>query len=1801
MHSQSKRLRLSKPASTRPTVEDLEQRLAPAGLFDTLANDLSQSLATELGNMLGKLSQEQAPLPILGKSLSSLAQVVNNVPGPIQNAVNNFESGVQNTISSLDPASSKDTVVQAMLNSGLFSSVVASVYDPAHGNVTFVVHFNKQVTLDSTSFHFNLGLPGVPFGLNASTQLDVNFDLDYGSVSLGMQNNNFFFTPDSNSQLTATVSADTPNLDVEGDLGFFKMIASPPAGVSAPIHLSVGLAIDVNGAAHLTGGAAIDVHLDATLASGPDGVTLPHIVTDFVMNWDLGGAFNVGSGGNLGSAPTVEFQNIEFGLGSFLSSMVQPVANLVDKLTAPLAPVYQLMQTPLPGLSDLADAAGLPPITLDTLAAAAVNLQILPPDYQLLAELGLRLHALVEIIRSTSFSKNDALIPMGSFNLSQSGDLRNSSLSDGQTYADWLSNPAELANLTTLIPVAVDATTSVEDRIKHDIGSLGLPSALQDQVQQVFDQIDQQLLLAENGVGLTFPLLDDPLSVFKLLLGQDVNFVKFDAKFSGQAQETKTIPVWGPVTAGFSGKINISMQLHAGVDTLGIREFFESILSHHADVTLLDKSFYVEASTSEPLVNLSGGITADAGPKLSFGAGGSDIFAEATFNGSVETDPNHPVTVNFVGANQTIQRFRPTDLGDPLFAVGGKISADLSFSVKAGVEFLGHVVGEKTVFSIPLAHKTLFDASAKISTANPLNNPTTIDDSIDVIFDARVFDNASGLNVLLVQAQDGNVTFNYNGIVEATYPLASIHSITVFGTNEDTFFSVSGAFGGRPIQLNGGDSKGNFFFFDDRFYNAPLPIFYSIHGSHMERDELFTLPGIGVPILLPTTVIRFQNMSFVDLNASLASQDIVSVYNLSTETTVIGGNVNNQYDLGGPNQSIDGLFSFLGLFGGPGFDQIIINDQGTTERSQYVVGHDQLVWSRSSTFTSPLLGGAFSIDIKFPHKLTYRNIDDIELNGGGAGNSYTVSDVPGTADVNPTAMNVVLDTGTGNDTVTAAATTGPLLIHGQGGTDVVTIGVTGRGTQDISGRVFVDNNGSTQSFAKRSATTLNINDLDDTNVRTVTFSTNVNNQGIIDGFTGTHTYPNPFAPLQSTTTIAYQISDLSAVNVQGSNDVNTFNVLDTPAAPLFAGLPLNRISTYLSLGNFINTVQVSGTTGPLTIHGAGVLSDVYLGGASSSVGELGNLKGWVVVSGSLDRLTIKDGATHGFRYYVLNADSFRGGTPAGITFPGLSLNDLEVSLSNDSNQVVINGTPTISADEPGVRMFTGNGSDFVDVNGTSAHLSLNLGAGFFQTVAIGSDKASLDNIEDVNVSGSGAIQSFVSDAAATTGQAFEVEAVPGEPQVERIRRTVQTGDSSTDLNTFTFSIASPNQVFLTAGRGGDQFFLFGTPANTTTFVTGGAGQDDLEIAHDDLTLPILGPVYFFGTASQGDITDFYSGDFNTPAQTYIFQATASKPFTQPNVLDQQLVSIPGDAPITLKGMATVTAMMPALGGNFVSIQGVPAGEALRVFDANNDRVIFGNAIASPIGYMGYINGTASIIATNDDAVSVTLDDSLDSTGRHVVLRAATDASGDSITGVSPGAINLSIGNVANVKLLGGLGNDTFTLNGQPLVPTYSIDGGLGSNTIDDSLVDNLIEVPGVYVNLLTGEATGYYGGISRIQNVIGSAFDDVLVGNGGNVLDGGPGNDLLIAGATASTLRGGAGNDILIGGTTAFDRNLGALDLVLADWINSGTFNRLAGQVTGNGGGNTLLGQAGIDLFYISKKDNTTKTDVQPGEVVVRV
>jgi hypothetical protein len=128
---------------------------------------------------------------------------------------------------------------------------------------------------------------------------------------------------------------------------------------------------------------------------------------------------------------------------------------------------------------------------------------------------------------------------------------------------------------------------------------------------------------------------------------------------------------------------------------------------------------------------------------------------------------------------------------------------------------------------------------------------------------------------------------------------------------------------------------------------------------------------------------------------------------------------------------------------------------------------------------------------------------------------------------------------------------------------------------------------------------------------------------------------------------------------------------------------------------------------------------------------------------------------------------------------------------------------------------------------------------------------------------------------------------------------------------------------------------------------------------------------------------------------------------------------------------------------------------------------------------------------------------------------------------------------------------------------------------------------------------------------------NLLIGAGGNILVGGTGRrNLLVAGASASALYGGDQDDLLIGGTTAYDTEAGLASWlqIAAGWAGPDDYaTRVANlttpgsgvplldatTVTGNGGGNTLIGNGALALLYTDGADAITGFD--PGSQTVPI
>jgi Ca2+-binding RTX toxin-like protein len=202
---------------------------------------------------------------------------------------------------------------------------------------------------------------------------------------------------------------------------------------------------------------------------------------------------------------------------------------------------------------------------------------------------------------------------------------------------------------------------------------------------------------------------------------------------------------------------------------------------------------------------------------------------------------------------------------------------------------------------------------------------------------------------------------------------------------------------------------------------------------------------------------------------------------------------------------------------------------------------------------------------------------------------------------------------------------------------------------------------------------------------------------------------------------------------------------------------------------------------------------------------------------------------------------------------------------------------------------------------------------------------------------------------------------------------------------------------------------------------------------------------------------------------------------------------------------------------------------------------------------------------------------------------------------------------------GGAGDDTFKGVGA----ADTVIGGAGSDTVDYS--------NGSAVTISLGDPIPYWAGIptqhgqwSSIENLTGSAYQDILVGDGGsNVLRGGAGQDNLLGGGGADLMYGGTDGDSYYvdnPGDIAWEyAGDGGTDVVWAsvsyhlpagseiEQLNVEDYNSTAPiNLTGNefnqflfgsAGDNVLDGGAGADHMYGGKGNDTYIVD-NPGDVL---
>ena len=378
-----------------------------------------------------------------------------------------------------------------------------------------------SIDIGFTSQQFNsaigLGVDSVPLKPQANTNGTFTVGLKYHDFHFGYDPNEgvYFRTDTSPNELQLTLNGFLPTSFTAG-LGFLNVLVTDntPGTDPADADLSLTLSSDVTGGLgtndppieistpHLTGG----LNLQAKVEVQTTGDGLPKIQTDLVFQWTLPDvSANVPLGSGWGSI--LQFNNVEADLGSMLGSLAQPIAKDVNEILEPLQPVFDILQKPIPGISDFSEAVGQGEVTLEGLSSL---LKLLPEDPGIVDVIdeAEKLRNYADTIETLAHDAS-GWINIGSFNISgKSGTplLNAAAAALGDLgLSDWSS----LINTNGGIDF---------NGFKTKVTNL-LPGAVGDEINDLWDQLSGDS--DGNGLSFTYPIVTDPTDVILGMLSWD--------------------------------------------------------------------------------------------------------------------------------------------------------------------------------------------------------------------------------------------------------------------------------------------------------------------------------------------------------------------------------------------------------------------------------------------------------------------------------------------------------------------------------------------------------------------------------------------------------------------------------------------------------------------------------------------------------------------------------------------------------------------------------------------------------------------------------------------------------------------------------------------------------------------------------------------------------------------------------------------------------------------------------------------------------------------------------------------------------------------------------------------------------------------------------------------------------------------------------------------------------------------------------------------------------------------------------
>ena len=432
------------------------------------------------------------------------------------------------------------------------------------------------------------------------------------------------------------------------------------------------------------------VDIDWDIVADVDSA-FPGVRTNFNLDWVL----DTNAEKPLG-APTIVFDDVAINAGEFFTGLLGPVVKEIKRVTGPLQPVIDTLYAPIPVLSDLSRMAGGDDVTLVTLAKL-FNTLAGGPSLKFVDTV----KAVIEFINRLPEcnSSADCFIPLGSFEVSGAKALETSATPTSWAGLIDKSSPKTLAKTAEEIKQKLNTANTNPKASGKPIFKTGSGPAGD-----------------TEKAGFAFPIIDDPMSAFALLMGDDVELVSFDSGplTLGFSWRQSFGPVYAPppVMVTLSGSASVTLRIMAGLDTAGIRHAVEAAQGNTSldPVALLDGLYFktVDAGGNPvPVVQLDGEIAAGAAVSAVIITVGIEGGLRLTV-GFYWNDPNDD-------GKFRVSEFLQAAINNPicLFTTTGRLSLFLRVYITLGFSPFS------VSFSFTLADVTLLDFTAQADCTPP--------------------------------------------------------------------------------------------------------------------------------------------------------------------------------------------------------------------------------------------------------------------------------------------------------------------------------------------------------------------------------------------------------------------------------------------------------------------------------------------------------------------------------------------------------------------------------------------------------------------------------------------------------------------------------------------------------------------------------------------------------------------------------------------------------------------------------------------------------------------------------------------------------------------------------------------------------------------------------------------------------------------------------------------------------------------------------------------------------------------------